>query len=75
MFRFLDKPLSEKQILNIKEQAISAFDKDNYDVAINTLSTLVKAQASQKAVAIALVEIIDEGYFTIEDGINILKSI
>lgn len=75
MFPFLDKTLFEKQILNIKEQAISAFESDTYDIALNMLSTLVKVQDSQKAVAIALVEIIDGGYLTIDDGINILKSI
>lgn len=75
MFGFLNKTLSEEQIRNIKDQAISSFEEGSYENAMDRLRGLSKVQAAQRAVALAIVVIIDDGYLNIEDGLSIIKPI
>lgn len=75
MFGFLNKTLSEEQIQNIKDQAISSFEEGSYETAMDTLHGLSKVQAAQRAVALAIVDIIDDGYLNIEDALSIIKLI
>ena len=69
MFR---KKLTDKKIKAVHDKAIDAPDSDK---ALEILSPLIEAQASNDLAADALIDIVKRGTLTIEQSLDVLYDI